>query len=102
MLRNTTDSTKSFEDPAFEAVSSLFRILSGKKITDAGSFQSLDGHPGIKAILKTIQRDHFLLEKCILLFPNTPLLIELVDIHRVFFSPSRYNRADLQFLDRWS
>ncbi len=31
--------TKSFEDPAFDVVSSLFRALSGKKITDARSFQ---------------------------------------------------------------
>ncbi|PBK97504.1 SSrecog-domain-containing protein [Armillaria gallica] len=77
---------KSYEDPTFEVVSSLFRALSGKKIIGAGSFQSRDGHPGIKANLKATQGDLFLLEKYIFFVSKQPTLIELSEIHQVFFS----------------
>ncbi|KAK0221698.1 structure-specific recognition protein-domain-containing protein [Armillaria fumosa] len=77
---------KSYEDPTFEVVSSLFRALSEKKIIGAGSFQSRDGHPGIKANLKATQGDLFLLEKYIFFVSKQPTLIELSDIHQVFFS----------------
>lgn len=77
---------KSYEDPTFEVVSGVFRALSGKKIIGAGSFQSRDGHPGIKANLKAIQGDLFLLEKYIFFVSKQPTLIELSDIYQVVFS----------------
>ncbi|KAF9807348.1 hypothetical protein IEO21_08260 [Rhodonia placenta] len=77
---------KNYEDPTFEVVSGVFRALSGKKIIGAGSFQSHDGHPGIKANLKAVQGDLFLLEKYIFFVSKQPTLIELSDIHQVVFS----------------
>ncbi|KXN81805.1 FACT complex subunit POB3 [Leucoagaricus sp. SymC.cos] len=77
---------KNYEDPTFEVVSSVFRALAKKKIIGAGSFQSRDGHPGIKANLKAIQGDLFLLEKYIFFVSKSPLLIEIADIHQVVFS----------------
>jgi len=77
---------KSYEDPTFEVVSGVFRALSGKKIIGTGTFQSRDGHPGIKANLKAVQGDLFMLEKYIFFVSKQPTLIELSDIHIVVFS----------------
>ncbi len=49
-------------------------------------FYSRDGHPGIKANLKATQGDLFLLEKYIFFVSKQPTLIELSEIHQVFFS----------------
>ncbi|KAF5309610.1 hypothetical protein D9611_013984 [Ephemerocybe angulata] len=77
---------KNYEDPTYEVVSSVFRALSHKKIIGAGSFQSRDGHPGIKANLKAVQGDLFMLEKYIFFVSKQPTLIEISDIHNVIFS----------------
>ncbi|KAK2465410.1 hypothetical protein APHAL10511_002764 [Amanita phalloides] len=77
---------KNYEDPTFEVVSGVFRALARKKIIGSGSFQSRDGHPGIKANLKAIQGDLFMLEKYIFFVSKQPTLIELSDIHQVVFS----------------
>ncbi|KAF5360634.1 hypothetical protein D9756_004991 [Leucocoprinus leucothites] len=77
---------KNYEDPTFEVVSSVFRALAKKKIIGAGSFQSRDGHPGIKANLKAIQGDLFLLEKYIFFVSKSPSLVEIADIHQIVFS----------------
>ncbi|KAH9080577.1 SSrecog-domain-containing protein [Lactarius deliciosus] len=77
---------KHYEDPTFEVVSSVFRALSKKKIVSAGSFQSRNGHPGLKANLKAVQGDLFMLEKYIFFVSKQPVLIEISDIHQVVFS----------------
>ncbi|KAI0763583.1 structure-specific recognition protein-domain-containing protein [Trametes elegans] len=77
---------KNYEDPTFEVVSGVFRALSKKKIVGAGNFQSRDGHPSVKANLKAIQGDLFMLEKYIFFVSKQPTLIELADIHLVVFS----------------
>ncbi|KAF8073884.1 structure-specific recognition protein-domain-containing protein [Lyophyllum atratum] len=77
---------KNYEDPTFEVVSGVFRALAKKKIIGSGSFQSRDGHPGIKANLKAIQGDLFLLEKYIFFVSKQPSLIEIADVHQVIFS----------------
>ncbi|KAF8895652.1 structure-specific recognition protein-domain-containing protein [Infundibulicybe gibba] len=80
---------KNYEDPTFEVVSGVFRALAKKKIIGSGSFQrpaSRDGHPGIKANLKAIQGDLFMLEKYIFFVSKQPSLIEISDIHQVIFS----------------
>ncbi|KAF5382624.1 hypothetical protein D9615_003018 [Tricholomella constricta] len=77
---------KNYEDPTFEVVSGVFRALAKKKIIGSGSFQSRDGHPGIKANLKATQGDLFLLEKYIFFVSKQPSLIEIADVHQVVFS----------------
>ncbi|EKM51652.1 uncharacterized protein PHACADRAFT_177070 [Phanerochaete carnosa HHB-10118-sp] len=77
---------KSYDEPTFEVVSGVFRALSGRKIIGAGSFQSRDGHPALKANLKAVQGDLFLLEKYIFFVSKTPTLIDLSDIHQIVFS----------------
>ncbi|KAJ8472449.1 hypothetical protein ONZ51_g8502 [Trametes cubensis] len=77
---------KNYEDPTFEVVSGVFRALSHKKIVGAGTFQSRDGHPSVKANLKAVQGDLFMLDKYIFFVSKQPTLIELSDIHQVVFS----------------
>lgn len=77
---------KHYEDPTFEVVSGIFRALSKKKIVGAGSFQSNNGHPSVKANLKAVQGDLFLLEKYVFFVSKQPVLIELLDIYQVVFS----------------
>lgn len=77
---------KHYEDPTFEVVSGVFRALSKKKIIASGTFMSRDGHPGIKANLKAVQGDLFILEKYIFFVSKQPTLIELSDIHQCVFS----------------
>ncbi|GLB38229.1 putative component of the FACT complex, a general chromatin factor that acts to reorganize nucleosomes [Lyophyllum shimeji] len=77
---------KNYEDPTFEVVSGVFRALAKRKIIGSGSFQSRDGHPGIKANLKAIQGDLFFLEKYIFFVSKQPSLIEIADVHQVVFS----------------
>lgn len=47
---------------------------------------SRDGHPGIKANLKAVQGDLFMLEKYIFFVSKQPTLVELSDIHQCIFS----------------
>ena len=89
---------KNYEDPTYEVVSGVFRALSKKKIIGAGNFQryvsflsspsgerrshrlrnpSRDGHPSVKANLKAVQGDLFLLEKYVFFVSKQPTLIEL-------------------------
>ncbi|KAF4581407.1 FACT complex subunit [Pleurotus pulmonarius] len=77
---------KNYEDPTFEVVSGVFRALSKKKIISTGSFQNRNGQPAIKANLKTVQGDLFLLEKYIFFVSKSPTLIELSDVHQAVFS----------------
>lgn len=77
---------KNYEDPTFEVVSSVFRALSKKKIIGAGTFTSHSGLPGVKANLKAVQGDLFLLEKYVFFVSKQPTLVELSDIHQVVFS----------------
>ncbi|KAF9529871.1 structure-specific recognition protein-domain-containing protein [Crepidotus variabilis] len=77
---------KNYEDPTYEVVSSVFRGLAGKKIIGSGSFQSREGHPGVKANLKAVQGDLFMLEKYLFFVSKSPLLIDLNDIYQVVFS----------------
>ncbi|KAJ7754122.1 SSrecog-domain-containing protein [Mycena olivaceomarginata] len=77
---------KNYEDPTFEVVSSVFRALAKRKIIGSGSFQSRDGHPGIKVNLKAVQGDLFMLEKYIFFVSKQPVLIELSDVQQVVFS----------------
>lgn len=47
---------------------------------------SRDGHSGIKANLKAVQGDLFMLEKYIFFVSKQPTLVELSDIHQCVFS----------------
>ena len=48
--------------------------------------RSRNGHPGLKANLKAVQGDLFMLDKFIFFVSKQPVLIEISDIHQVVFS----------------
>ena len=47
---------------------------------------SNNGHPSVKANLKAVQGDLFMLEKYVFFVSKQPVLIELVDVYQVIFS----------------
>jgi structure-specific recognition protein 1 len=55
-------------------------------LTDVVVDHSRDGHPGIKANLKAVQGDLFLLEKYIFFVSKQPTLVELSDIQQIVYS----------------
>jgi len=48
--------------------------------------RSRNGHPGLKANLKIVQGDLFMLDKLIFFVPKQPVLIETSNIHQAVFS----------------
>ena len=56
------------------------------KLLTKRTYPSRDNHPSVKANLKAVQGDLFLLEKYIFFVSKQPSLIELSDIHQVAFS----------------
>ena len=94
---------KHYEDPTFGVVRDLQSVVKEK---DRWSGQlpevnvlsspmlrsskpctfSNNGHPSVKANLKAVQGDLFMLEKYIFFVSKQPVLIELVDIYQVVFS----------------
>ncbi|KAL1752841.1 structure-specific recognition protein-domain-containing protein [Schizophyllum commune] len=77
---------KSYEKPTYEVVSAIFKGLTGKKIIGVGGFKSTADHPGIKANLKAVQGDLFILDKQLFFVSKQPLLIDFSDIHAAIFS----------------
>ncbi|KZW01517.1 SSrecog-domain-containing protein [Exidia glandulosa HHB12029] len=93
---------KHYETSMYQVVSSVFRGLTGKKITGTSSFQScvhsyalslhadfvrsVSGHPSIKCNLKAAQGELFILEKFLFFVTKQPTLIQLDDIHQAVFS----------------
>ncbi|KAK4049309.1 FACT complex subunit [Microbotryomycetes sp. JL201] len=75
-----------YDDPAFEVVSILFRVLTEKKIVTPGSFQSHDGQSAVKCNLKANEGHLYLLEKQLLFISKQPTLVPFSDIHSVIFA----------------
>ncbi|TRM63835.1 hypothetical protein BD626DRAFT_568456 [Schizophyllum amplum] len=80
------DPRKSYEKPTYEVVSNIFKGLSGKKIIGVGGFKSTAEHPGIKANLKAVQGDLFILDKHLFFVSKQPLLLDFSDIRSAIFS----------------
>ncbi|KAK4049352.1 FACT complex subunit [Microbotryomycetes sp. JL221] len=72
-----------YDDPGFEVVSILFRILAGKKVVTPGSFQSHDGQSAVKCNLKANEGHLYLLEKQLLFISKQPTLVPFSDIHSI-------------------
>lgn len=74
---------KSLEQAASKGTHLLhFSILSSSK----PCIFSNNGHPSVKANLKAVQGDLFMLEKYVFFVSKQPVLIELLDIYQVIFS----------------
>lgn len=75
-----------YDDPAFEVVSILFRVLASKKVTTPGSFQSHEGQSAVKCNVKANEGQLYFLEKQFLFISKQPTLVLHSDISAVTFA----------------
>ncbi|KAF9456902.1 structure-specific recognition protein-domain-containing protein [Collybia nuda] len=78
---------KSYDGPAFEVITEIFRALVGKIIIQGSNFKSHKGaNFAIKANLKAMLGELFMLDKCILFVARQPTIIGLGNIYTISFS----------------
>ncbi|RHZ65154.1 hypothetical protein Glove_319g134 [Diversispora epigaea] len=75
-----------YEAPVFEVFSTVFHVLTKKKIIRPSGFQSQHDEVAVKCSLKANEGYLYPLEKCFLFIPKPPTLIKTSDIEKVIFS----------------
>ncbi|KAL2315010.1 FACT complex subunit pob3 [Schizosaccharomyces pombe] len=76
----------SYDQPAFEVVSQIFRGLTGRKVTTPAEFLSHEGHAAVKCSYKANEGQLYCLDKSFLFIPKPTLLMNTSDITRVTLS----------------
>ncbi|KAI9279685.1 hypothetical protein BC943DRAFT_283908 [Umbelopsis sp. AD052] len=77
---------KTYDAPTYEIVSTVFRALTGRKVTVPSNFRSHHGALGIKSSMKANEGYLYPLEKCFLFIPKPPTFIPHSEIGVVTFS----------------
>ncbi|GAB5586132.1 FACT complex subunit [Umbelopsis nana] len=77
---------KTYDAPTYEIVSTVFRALTGRKVTVPSNFRSHHGSLGIKSSMKANEGYLYPLEKCFLFIPKPPTFIPHSEIGVVTFS----------------
>ncbi|GAA6039203.1 hypothetical protein JCM8097_000468 [Rhodosporidiobolus ruineniae] len=72
-----------YDDPAYEVVSILFRVMTSKKVVTPGNFQSHDGQAAVKCNLKANEGQLYFLEKQLLFISKQPTLVAFNEISAV-------------------
>ncbi|GAA5956646.1 hypothetical protein JCM8115_000636 [Rhodotorula mucilaginosa] len=72
-----------YDDPAYEVVSLLFRVLTQKKVVTPGSFQSHDGQAAVKCNLKANEGQLYFLERQLLFISKQPTLVSFNEISAI-------------------
>ncbi|TNY23134.1 hypothetical protein DMC30DRAFT_450742 [Rhodotorula diobovata] len=72
-----------YDDPAYEVVSLLFRVLTQKKVITPGTFMSHDNHAAVKCNLKANEGQLYFLEKQLLFISKQPTLVSFSEISAV-------------------
>ncbi|GAA5892755.1 hypothetical protein JCM6882_000573 [Rhodosporidiobolus microsporus] len=75
-----------YDDPAYEVVSLLFRVLTQKKVITPGNFQSHDGQAAVKCNLKANEGQLYFLEKQLLFISKQPTLVSFSEISAVILA----------------
>ncbi|BGP20140.1 hypothetical protein JCM10213_000775 [Rhodosporidiobolus nylandii] len=75
-----------YDDPAYEVVSLLFRVLTQKKVVTPGNFQSHDGQAAVKCNLKANEGQLYFLEKSLLFISKLPVLVNFSEISAVILA----------------
>ena len=83
--------TKSMSGPTYEVVSSVFKVITDKKITIPGAFKSKSNAHAIKCSIKANDGYMYPLEKAFFFLPKPTVLLRFVDISHVEFA--RYQDA---------
>ncbi|EEB08001.1 FACT complex component Pob3 [Schizosaccharomyces japonicus yFS275] len=76
----------SYDQPAYEVVSQIFRGLTGRRVTTPSNFSSHHGHTAVKCSYKANEGQLYVLEKSFLFIPKPPIYIGMGDIARVTLS----------------
>ncbi|BGP58241.1 hypothetical protein JCM8202_002812 [Rhodotorula sphaerocarpa] len=74
---------KHYDDPAYEVVSLLFRVMTEKKVVTPGSFQSHDGQAAVKCNLKANEGQLYFLERQLLFISKQPTLVSFNEISAI-------------------
>ncbi|KAJ1984500.1 FACT complex subunit [Dimargaris cristalligena] len=77
---------KSYSDPTYQVVSSVFRGLTGRNVAVTGGFNSLHQTAALKCSLKANEGYIYPLQKCFLFIPKPPTFIPHSEIGSVHFS----------------
>lgn len=77
---------KQYEQPTYQVVSTLFRVLTGRKVTVPGSFASSTGQQSVKASMKANEGFIYPLEKCFLFVAKQPSFIPHSEVSTATFS----------------
>ncbi|GAA5874984.1 hypothetical protein JCM16303_004968 [Sporobolomyces ruberrimus] len=72
-----------YDDPAYEVVSLLFRVLTEKRVITPGNYQSHEGHAAVKCNLKANEGQLYFLEKQLLFVSKQPTLVLFSEISAV-------------------
>ncbi|OZJ01642.1 hypothetical protein BZG36_05293 [Bifiguratus adelaidae] len=78
--------SKTYAAPTYEVISTIFRVLTGRKVTVPGSYRSHHGALAMKCSMKANEGYLYPLEKCFLFIPKPPTFIPISDIGSVTFS----------------
>ncbi|KAI8393746.1 uncharacterized protein BYT42DRAFT_552134 [Radiomyces spectabilis] len=77
---------KHYDAPTYEVVSSVFRALTGRKVTVPGAYRSHHGAHALKCSMKANEGYLYPLEKSFLFIPKPPTFIPFNEIGVVTFS----------------
>ncbi|GAA5833091.1 hypothetical protein JCM3766R1_001389 [Sporobolomyces carnicolor] len=75
-----------YDDPAYEVVSLLFRVLTGKRVITPGNYQSHEGQAAVKCNLKANEGQLYFLEKQLLFVSKQPTLVLFSEISAVILA----------------
>ncbi|CAG8663958.1 3808_t:CDS:2, partial [Paraglomus brasilianum] len=75
-----------YEAPTYEVVSTLFKVLSQRKVTVPNKYRSHHSVSAVKCSMKANEGYLYPLEKCFLFIPKPTTFIPNVDIDNVIFS----------------
>ncbi|KAK9764011.1 FACT complex subunit [Basidiobolus ranarum] len=78
--------SKKYEAPTYEVISTIFRVLTGRKVTVPGQYRSHHGTSAVKASMKANEGFLYPLEKCFMFIPKPPTFIPHSEVGSVTFS----------------
>ncbi|KAG9284522.1 hypothetical protein G9A89_014126 [Geosiphon pyriformis] len=88
-----------YDTAQYEIVSTLFKVLTQRKVTIPGTYRSHHANSAIKCSMKANEGYLYPLEKCFLFIPKPPTFIPIQDIKSVTFSRVAGNTSSARTFD---
>lgn len=77
---------KKYEAPTFQVISSVFKALTGRRVTPPGPYKSTTNFSGIKCNVKAVQGELYFLEKGLIFIAKQPILVDFSAVESITFS----------------